>query len=410
LNVKVTGEGTDWWGQNIRKNVVKEFYHVDVRGSLVNMTDGYGRVAMRADYDDWGDLTHSDSITINGGFRHLYLLDNYTGHEYDQVLELYHAKYRFYDPAERRFIAEDPIKAGANWFIYCEDNPIQLTDPLGLLTGLTVMPDLVGYYGHTASELLGLGNEFLSGLAAAGAAAVATGTIAVAVAAVAVVIMDATEVTTTTKLSYSTAGVRTATSSYKEIISIAQQNKIKQDDIEYFEHQAVAFVASLASTTAYKGKEVEDYFAEIRCATLSLVASNDEPGRNAWCVYILISTKDEPSGEVFYVGMTKNPDQRQNAHLRSKKDWIPFHMFIVVSGLPSRLDARLMEQYYMTVFYADIYKKHVNKIRSIAPGKMDGLSVQKTVAIAAIRTGVELAANISEDEVLALMDELSLKY
>ncbi|MCI8525081.1 MAG: hypothetical protein HFF17_03995, partial [Oscillospiraceae bacterium] len=133
LNVKVTGEGTDWWGQNIRKNVVKEFYHVDVRGSLVNMTDGYGRVAMRAEYDDWGDLTHSDSITVNGGFRQLYLLDNYTGHEYDQVLELYYAKYRFYDPAERRFVAEDPMKDGLNWFTYCGDSPTSRVDPLGLL-------------------------------------------------------------------------------------------------------------------------------------------------------------------------------------------------------------------------------------------------------------------------------------
>lgn len=161
LSVKVTGEGTNWWGQKIHQNVAKEYYHVDVRGSLVNMTDGFGRVAMRADYDDWGDLTHSDSITVNGGFRQLYLLDNYTGHEYDQVLELYYAKYRFYDPAERRFVAEDPVAGNILQplsmvpYTYCQDKPLVAIDPLGCSMASKTLSHLASQlfrYGVSSSQ------------------------------------------------------------------------------------------------------------------------------------------------------------------------------------------------------------------------------------------------------------------
>ncbi|TCL53497.1 RHS repeat-associated protein, partial [Hydrogenispora ethanolica] len=40
--------------------------------------------------------------------------------------------FRFYDPEVGRFISQDPIKAGDNWFAYCEDNPVNLVDPDGL--------------------------------------------------------------------------------------------------------------------------------------------------------------------------------------------------------------------------------------------------------------------------------------
>ena len=38
---------------------------------------------------------------------------------------------RYYDPAAGRFISEDPILSGINWYAYCNNNPINATDPTG---------------------------------------------------------------------------------------------------------------------------------------------------------------------------------------------------------------------------------------------------------------------------------------
>ena len=60
-------------------------------------------------------------------------ISNYTGYTYDEVLEIYYAQARFYDPETRRFIQEDPVKDGGNWYAYCGDNPVTRVDPLGLV-------------------------------------------------------------------------------------------------------------------------------------------------------------------------------------------------------------------------------------------------------------------------------------
>ena len=41
--------------------------------------------------------------------------------------------HRYYDPRTGRFISRDPIKDGNNWYAYCDNNPVHLTDPLGLV-------------------------------------------------------------------------------------------------------------------------------------------------------------------------------------------------------------------------------------------------------------------------------------
>ena len=39
---------------------------------------------------------------------------------------------RYYSPATGRFLAEDPIRADFNWYVYCGNNPIMFVDPWGL--------------------------------------------------------------------------------------------------------------------------------------------------------------------------------------------------------------------------------------------------------------------------------------
>ena len=42
---------------------------------------------------------------------------------------------RYYDPGLGRFISEDPIRDGGNWYAYCGNNPVMKVDPSGLAPG-----------------------------------------------------------------------------------------------------------------------------------------------------------------------------------------------------------------------------------------------------------------------------------
>ncbi|BDF71890.1 hypothetical protein CE91St40_28710 [Oscillospiraceae bacterium] len=139
VNVKVTGEGSDWWGQNIKQCIFSDYVHTDRLGSVVNLSDQYGRVPARIDYDAWGSVTAYDSITVDGGFRILLPEITYAGHQYDDILNQYYAKARMYDADSRRFTAVDPVKGDAEMplslaqYIYVINSPLRYIDPLGLM-------------------------------------------------------------------------------------------------------------------------------------------------------------------------------------------------------------------------------------------------------------------------------------
>ena len=57
----------------------------------------------------------------------------YTGKPRDRVTGLYDYGFRDYLPSTGRFTTPDPIKWGANWYAYVDANPVNFTDPLGLM-------------------------------------------------------------------------------------------------------------------------------------------------------------------------------------------------------------------------------------------------------------------------------------
>jgi RHS repeat-associated protein len=65
------------------------------------------------------------------------LVQEYTGHPYDQVLDIYYARARMYDADARRFMAVDPVEGDVRGpqtmvqYTYCLDNPIIFVDPFG---------------------------------------------------------------------------------------------------------------------------------------------------------------------------------------------------------------------------------------------------------------------------------------
>ena len=55
---------------------------------------------------------------------------------------------RYYDPGVVRFVSEDPTGSGLNWYVYCSDSPVDLSDPTGkdgeLADTLESMGDAMG--------------------------------------------------------------------------------------------------------------------------------------------------------------------------------------------------------------------------------------------------------------------------
>jgi RHS repeat-associated protein len=124
--------------QGITANgIVKLYYHHDRLSSTGFLTDNVvGKVTSYVSYDDWGAPTMKGILRM--GVRELDLVTEYTGHPYDQALELYFAEARMYDAADRRFMAEDLIVGSVtdsqslHSFLYVGNNPLLFVDYSGL--------------------------------------------------------------------------------------------------------------------------------------------------------------------------------------------------------------------------------------------------------------------------------------
>ncbi|MFQ6977446.1 MAG: RHS repeat domain-containing protein [Oscillibacter sp.] len=172
LQVMTIGEGSNWWGQSIKKCVNMAYVHTDRLGSVVNLSDQYGRVTARADYTDWGEVRRYTDITVDGGFRRLLPEITYATHEYDDVLNQFYAKARMYDAVNKRFAAVDPIldpvsaKSGLCVLpnpmmlvqqVYAFDAPYTYIDPLGLMNYFTQTDDLLsGVWKGVKDNTIGL--------------------------------------------------------------------------------------------------------------------------------------------------------------------------------------------------------------------------------------------------------------
>ena len=56
----------------------------------------------------------------------------YRGEYYDTETGFYYLRNRYYDPKAGRFITEDPIRDGTNWYTYCAGNPVMFRDSSGM--------------------------------------------------------------------------------------------------------------------------------------------------------------------------------------------------------------------------------------------------------------------------------------
>ena len=150
------GEG----GENLQSDfaandVRKVWYRASHLGSTLFAVDENGKVISHTIYDPWGNpLTETYTDTNFSGIDNS---NNYTGYTWDEVLDLYFAQNRFYDPADHRFTQEDPIKDGENWYAYCGNNAIAERDMYGFAKGLR-------FVHHDRSEIRFSANETIDNI------------------------------------------------------------------------------------------------------------------------------------------------------------------------------------------------------------------------------------------------------
>lgn len=123
-----------------------ELYLADGLGSVIALIDPAGTVATRYIYGPFGTTSQELGASTNP--------QQYTARENDGT-GLYYYRTRYYHPALKRFISEDPIGfvgGDPNFYAYVTNNPLRFTDPLGLINFLAgAGGSLVGATGAEGS-------------------------------------------------------------------------------------------------------------------------------------------------------------------------------------------------------------------------------------------------------------------
>lgn len=112
-----------------RSSGASTFYTFDMRGATVQRLDSSQNILTTHTQDAFGVVTSTSSVSdpfIGIGSQFGYYRDSENGM---QLLT-----YRYYDPAQGRFLTRDPIgySGGMNLYAHCMSSPLGAVDPLGL--------------------------------------------------------------------------------------------------------------------------------------------------------------------------------------------------------------------------------------------------------------------------------------
>ena len=103
------------------------YLYMDKLGSAVLQAGPGGKIGQTSGYSPWGE----SSNTMNTPYR-------FAGMRLDAETQLYYDNARYYSPAQGRFLSPDPIgaKGGINIYAYVGNDPLDATDPTGLVKPL----------------------------------------------------------------------------------------------------------------------------------------------------------------------------------------------------------------------------------------------------------------------------------
>ena len=99
-------------------------YTTSGRGDVVTVADSDGN-AREYFYNAYGEIFRAFGAELENPLL-------YCGEYYDAESGFIYLRNRYYDPSIGRFITEDPVRDGTNWYVYCENNPVMFIDRSGL--------------------------------------------------------------------------------------------------------------------------------------------------------------------------------------------------------------------------------------------------------------------------------------
>ena len=108
------------------------FYLHNAHGDVVHRISAAGDLAPEYEYDAFGEQYQAAS-TANDGLDTDPNPFRCCGEYFDGYTQEYYLRNRDYNAHTGRFTQEDPIRSCFNAYSYCDANPLNLFDPLGLL-------------------------------------------------------------------------------------------------------------------------------------------------------------------------------------------------------------------------------------------------------------------------------------
>lgn len=145
----------------------KSYYHLDHQNSSKAVTGETGEVVVQYVYRAFGEQLRrfwegNPNKTVGNEMDDARY--TYGGKELDDDTNLYYFNARYYDATTGRFINVDPVQDGSNWYVYCNNNPMNYIDPDGRVT-IT----FGGGWGWAALISIGVNNGLLTVKITAGA-------------------------------------------------------------------------------------------------------------------------------------------------------------------------------------------------------------------------------------------------
>ncbi len=149
-----------------------QYFHRDLVGNIVGVTDGAGARAVSLAYTSFGSPR-----VLFGALPAV----SFAGQRHDPDIGLTSFHFREYDAAVGRFLQPDPLGVFAGWenaYAYAGNNPINFIDPYGLLSatqffcGAAIAAGVIaaGIAIAAAAPVIAAGSGVAAGLSAAGTA------------------------------------------------------------------------------------------------------------------------------------------------------------------------------------------------------------------------------------------------
>jgi RHS repeat-associated protein len=111
-----------------RTGSTSTFSHSGIKNGILQTNSSQSNTAAKR-YDAFGN-----ELSTSGTWQTRFDYGGGLGYQRDDESGYKLLGHRYYDPEIGRFLTRDLVKAGRNWYAYCESNPITGADPNGLLT------------------------------------------------------------------------------------------------------------------------------------------------------------------------------------------------------------------------------------------------------------------------------------